>query len=84
MSVRGIPVQDLPENQDPSVRKTVIEQTGQVIEWPPMEKGTLVEERPKRGRKAKAVEPADAEESGEPGDEAPAEVAAMNVRELGS
>lgn len=30
MSARGIPVQDLPENQDPSVRYTVDEMTGKV------------------------------------------------------
>lgn len=77
--VRGVPVQDLPENQDPTVRYTVIEQTGEVVPWDLPETGVLEDEGPakKRGRKpAKAVD----EGAGHPG----AEVAATSVRELGS
>jgi hypothetical protein len=83
---RGVPVQDLPENQDPSVRHTVNEVTGEVTYWDDVvETGELKEPaKPKRGRKPKAVEPAEDEESGDPGTEVPAEVAATSVRELGS
>lgn len=88
--VRGVPVQDLPENQDPSVRHTVIEQTGEVVPWDLPETGVL-EEKPKRRKGAKgqhAVKPDPdvVEDAGLDGseDEKPVEVAKTSVRELGS
>lgn len=58
MTARGIPVQELPENQDPSVAYNLIEQTGEKI---PLEIPTVeVEEMPKRrGRKPRAEESAE-------------------------
>ena len=78
---RGVPVQDLPENQDPSVRYTVNEVTGEITRWAEPEESKA---KPKAKPKAKADEPADVEESGDAGDEVPVEVAATSVRELGS
>lgn len=87
MSVRGVPAQELPENQAPEVAYNLIEQTGEKI---PLELGEQVDpgEPPaepikRRGRKAKAgaepvAEEAVAEESGVAG----VEVAAL--RQLGS
>lgn len=65
MSVRGIPVQELPENQDPDVAYNLIEMTGEKI---PLEVAPADAPK-KRGRKPKAEEtPAE-----EPAPEEPAE-----------
>lgn len=40
---RGIPVQDLPENQDPSVRYTLDEMTGMKTQWD-KEQGSAISE----------------------------------------
>lgn len=48
MSVRGVPVQDLPENQDPDVAHTVDAMTGEKI---PL-KGAKKAEAPKREAKS--------------------------------
>lgn len=84
-------MQDLPENQDPSVRYVVDEVTGEITYLDGYKETGDLKEEPapkKRGRRAKADAPADAEESGDPGaedDEKPAkETAATDVRELGS
>lgn len=80
--VRGVPVQDLPENQDPSVRWTLNEVTGEITPWDDVvETG---EEKPKKRRTAKSAAPADAAESGDAGGKTPVEVAATSARELGS
>ena len=89
MSVRGVPVQELPENQAPEVAYNLIEQTGEKVPLEiPVIEAEPAEEKPakRRGRKprqdAPADAPADDEESGDAGDDPVVEVAA--VRELGS
>ena len=82
--MRGIPVQDLPENQDESVRYTVIEQTGEIVPWDLPETGVLEEDQPIRPKRGKARKWADVKADAEASGDAGAEVAATAVRELGS
>lgn len=55
MSARGIPAQDLPENQDPGTAYVLNEQTGErtplAVPTPEVE-----DEKPKRGRPKKKAE----------------------------
>jgi hypothetical protein len=65
VSVRGVPVQDLPENQDPGVRFTYDEVLKKYVPWdetPAAPAEAPVEEKPakRRGRPPKVKEePAD-------------------------
>jgi hypothetical protein len=65
---RGVPVQDLPENQDPSVRHTVDEVTGIVTQW---DDEPEPKEKPAKKRAAKKAAPSTGTEDG--GDHVPAD-----------
>lgn len=75
---RGVPVQDLPENQDPAVRYTLNEVTGEITPWP--EEETPAPKKKAAAKKAAADVPADAVETGVASETA----SALSARELGS
>lgn len=93
---RGVPVQDLPENQDPAVRYTLDEVVRTVTPWP--EPATERPAAKKAAKKAPAKKasasaelelgepaPADDEEHGDAGAEASEKAAVItSVRETGS